>query len=63
MVARLGGDGPVARRDVQEAVGRDISKYRARLLDKAILEDVERGTLRFTLPGFADFVLTEAATE
>ena len=61
--ARLGGDGPVARRDLQEALGGDISVFRARLLDKAIVEDVERGMLRFTLPGFADFVLTEAVAE
>jgi len=58
-IAELGRDQVVSRSSIENAVGSDISIYRARLLDKAVVEDVERGQLRFTLPGFADFVLTE----
>lgn len=58
-MAELGHDACVSRGAVEQAVGSDISTYRARLLDKAVVEDVERGQLRFTLPGFAAFVLAE----
>jgi len=58
-IAQLGGDEVVTRSAIERAVDSDISTYRARLLDKAVVEDVDRGQLRFTLPGFADFVLAE----
>ncbi|HET7172953.1 MAG TPA: ATP-binding protein [Nocardioidaceae bacterium] len=58
-IAGLGRDEVVSRSAIEAAVGGDISPFRARLLDKAVLEDVGRGRLRFTLPGFADFVLAE----
>lgn len=58
-MAELGRDEVVSRGAIESAVGGDISTYRARLMDKAVIEDVDRGQLRFTLPGFADFVLSE----
>lgn len=58
-MAELGRDEVVSRGAIENAVGGDISIYRARLLDKAVIEDVDRGRLRFTLPGFADYVLAE----
>ena len=59
-IAHLGGDNPVDRAAVDNAFGGDISPYRARLLDKAVIEDAARGQLRFTLPGFAAFVVSES---
>jgi hypothetical protein len=61
-MADLGGDGPVARGDIAAAMGRptsSIGMLRNQLLDKAIIEESSRGELRFTLPGFADYVLSE----
>lgn len=48
--------GDIARRDIEQALGTDISTHRARLIDKAIIDDTQRGYLRFTLPGFADYI-------
>jgi hypothetical protein len=36
---------------------------RDRLLDKGIIEPAGHGRLRFTLPGFTDYVRTQAASE
>lgn len=52
--------GHIARRDIERTLGTDISTYRARLIDKAIIDDTHRGYLRFTLPGFAEYVRQEA---
>jgi hypothetical protein len=62
-VARLGGDQPVRRSDLAETLGRTsqaISTARSQLIDKAVLTEEERGFVQFTLPGFAEFVLSEA---
>lgn len=51
--------GAAARSAVADRMGRDtraISMPRDRLLDKGIIEAAGRGRLRFTLPGFADYV-------
>ncbi len=53
--------GDIARRDIEQAVATDISTYRARLIDKAIIDDTQRGYLRFTLPGFADYIRRHTA--
>ncbi len=53
--------GNIARRDIERALGTDISTYRARLIDKAIIDDTQRGYLRFTLPGFADYIRHDTA--
>ncbi len=61
-LARLAGDGTASRSDVAEAMGRtsrELSMVRRELLDKAVVADAGRGRLRFTLPGFAQFVLNE----
>ncbi len=53
------GTGAVARADVAAAMGRDsrtISVPRDRLLDKGVIESAGHGLLRFTLPGFDDYV-------
>lgn len=55
-MARIGGDGEVARADLQQSLGQDISPIRAQLINKAVISDVRRGRLKFTLPGFAEFV-------
>lgn len=53
---------PVRRGAIAEAMGvtsNDLSVARRSLLDKGLVETVDRGTLRFTLPGFAAFVRSE----
>jgi hypothetical protein len=53
---------PVRRAAIADAMGvssNDLSVARRSLLDKGLLETVDRGTLRFTLPGFAAFVRGE----
>ena len=47
-------------------MGRDtraISVPRDRLLDKGIIEAAGHGRLRFTLPGFADYVRSQTSRE
>ncbi|MCY7395770.1 MAG: ATP-binding protein [Nocardioides sp.] len=63
-MAGLSGDPeqPVRRGEVAEAmrVGtNDLSVPRRALLDKGLIEVAARGTLRFTVPGFAGFVRAE----
>lgn len=63
-MATLGGDQPTRRADIANALGQDsrhISDTRAELLDKAIIEETGRGTLRFSLPGFASHIQSETS--
>lgn len=49
----------VARADIARGMGRDsraISVPRERLIDKGVIEPVGHGLVRFTLPGFGQFV-------
>ncbi|CAN5468722.1 hypothetical protein BH11ACT8_BH11ACT8_24900 [soil metagenome] len=58
-------DAPVRRGDVAEQMGvssNDLSVARRSLLDKGLIEAADRGLLRFTVPGFAAFVLAETGT-
>ncbi len=53
------GEGNVSRADIASALGQDsraISVPRERLIDKGVIEPVGHGLVRFTLPGFADYV-------
>lgn len=53
---------PVKRADVADQMGatsNDLSVPRRSLLDKGLIEVASRGTLRFTVPGFAEFVRGE----
>jgi len=62
-LARLGGDQPVRRAELAEALGKStqaISGVRNQLLGKAVVSEPERGHLQFTLPGFAEFVLDKS---
>lgn len=57
------GDPVVARGDVATAMGvpsENLSVPRDRLIDKGIIEEAGRGQLRFTLPGFGDYVAEQA---
>lgn len=57
------GDDDVRRGDVAERLGvttNDLSVPRRSLIDKGLIEVAARGMLRFTVPGFAEFVRTEA---
>lgn len=62
MAAMAGlGDGPVRRADIAARLGERserLSMPRARLIDKGFIQAGERGTVEFTIPGFADFVRT-----
>lgn len=54
-------DSEVRRADIAEALGVSsdhLSVPRARLLDKGFIQAGTRGTLEFTIPGFAEFVRT-----
>jgi hypothetical protein len=54
-----GGEEAVTRAEVAARMGRDtraISVPRERLLDKGVIEAAGHGRLRFTLPGFADYI-------
>ncbi|MDR0483138.1 MAG: ATP-binding protein [Cellulomonadaceae bacterium] len=62
-IAQLGGDEPVKRLDLADALGKStqsISSVRSQLIDKAVLTEEERGYIQFTLPGFAQYVLEQA---
>lgn len=55
---------PVRRAAIAERMGvssNDLSEPRRSLLDKGLVESADRGTLRFTVPGFAAFVRAESA--
>ena len=55
---------PVRRAAIAERMGvssNDLSVPRRSLLDKGLVESGDRGTLRFTVPGFAAFVRGESA--
>lgn len=57
------GQPVVARGDVATAMGvssENLSVPRDRLIDKGIIEEAGRGQLRFTLPGFGDYVAEQA---
>lgn len=57
------GDDAVRRSEVAEQMGvtsNDLSVPRRSLIDKGLVEVAARGLLRFTVPGFAEFVRTEA---
>ncbi|MEJ7832912.1 MAG: AAA family ATPase [Nocardioides sp.] len=57
------GDDAVRRGDVAERLGvttNDLSVPRRSLIDKGLIEVAARGMLRFTVPGFAEFVRAEA---
>jgi len=61
-LARLGRDGAVRRADIAKAMGKPsdgISMLRRQLISKAIITEEEYGSVKFTLPGFADYVLRE----
>ncbi len=61
-----GEEPTVARSDVAARMGRTsraVSMPRDRLLDKGIIESAGHGLLRFTLPGFTDYVRTQAAAD
>lgn len=66
-MAALSGpaEAPVRRGEVAEKMAvssNDLSVPRRSLLDKGLIEVAARGTLRFTVPGFAAFVRTETGT-
>ena len=53
------GDGAVKRREVAEALGTTstaISMARQSLMDKGLIEQATRGSMRFTAPGFAQYI-------
>ncbi len=57
-------ESPVRRAAIAERMGvtsNDLSEPRRNLLDKGLVESADRGTLRFTVPGFAAFVRGEAS--
>lgn len=60
LVAMAGaGEGNVSRAQIAAALGQDtrsISVPRERLIGKGVIEPVGHGLVRFTLPGFAQFV-------
>ena len=63
-LAQLVGDGTARRSDIARMLGRttsSISDVRSKLIDKAIITEQERGRVRFTVPGFAQFVLDDIA--
>lgn len=56
---------PVRRGAIAERMGvssNDLSEPRRSLLDKGLVESADRGTLRFTVPGFAAFVRAESGS-
>lgn len=61
-MAEVGGDGPVHRVDIVAALSKkkssDVSMVRASLLEKGLIEAGERGYVEFTLPGFAEFIIS-----
>jgi len=61
IVAEIGAVSGISRSAVEHVIGYDISSCRARLLERDVLEDAERGVLQFSLPGFAEFVLERSA--
>ena len=54
-------DGPVARRDIAEALGVEttaLSMARQSLMDKGIVDAPAHGMMQFTVPGFGTYVRT-----
>jgi hypothetical protein len=67
LMAAMAADGrdSVPRADIAARMGREsraISVPRDRLLDKGVIESAGHGHLRFTLPGFADYIRRQAGT-
>jgi len=63
-LAQQAGDNSAKRADIAKLLGRStqsISDVRSKLIDKAIITEEDHGHVRFTVPGFAQFVLTEIA--
>jgi hypothetical protein len=61
-LAQSGGDGDVLRSDIARQLGKtttDISMVRRQLIGKAVITEAARGYVRFTVPGFASFILNE----
>jgi len=61
-IAKLGGDNPVRRIDIANALGKSsqgISTVRARLIDRAVITEERHGYFQFTIPGFAEYVLAQ----
>lgn len=59
MAAVAGPDGMVTTSDLVAATGRSTPQWslaRRSLIDKGLIESTGRGTLRFTMPSFAEFV-------
>jgi hypothetical protein len=57
------GTGNVTRKQIAENLGQDtrsISVPRERLIEKGVIEPVGHGLVRFTMPGFADYVRDRA---
>ena len=53
------GDGEIRRQAIADALGvptTALSTQRQNLINKGVVEEAGRGLLRFTVPGFADFV-------
>ena len=53
------GDDTVRRADIARVFGvssESLSVNRARLIDKGFLQSSGRGSLEFTIPGFAEFI-------
>ena len=53
------GDGPASRAAIAASLNtgsNQLSTPRARLIDKGLIQPANRGTLEFTIPGFAGFV-------
>lgn len=51
-----------ARSEIARILGREsrsLSDVRTRLIDRGIVESAGRGMLRFTIPGFADYLRDE----
>lgn len=54
-----GGSDTATREEIASRAGRSssaLSRPRDQLIDRGLIEPVGRGTLRFTIPGFGDFV-------
>lgn len=60
MTAMAGlGDGPVKRADIADGMGTAVESLRvprARLIGKGFIQAAGRGSLEFTIPGFAVFI-------
>ncbi len=60
------GDGPVSRAALAGRLGiasEALSRPRKELIDRGLVETAGRGLLRFTIPGFAEFLRTQSDLE